>query len=91
MHILLVEDDPSVSDYVARGLSENGHACHVLAANTPDVQIEPGWSTVGATTFGIATDYSYRVFADTLAGRTVVVGLTNAQPGLWVSLRFAVA
>jgi len=51
----------------------------VLAANIPDVWVRPGWSTVPAATFGIQTDYPYRVFAGTLAGRTVVVGLTNAD------------
>jgi two-component system, OmpR family, response regulator len=35
MRILLVEDDLSVSDYVARGLSENGHVCDVLACFRP--------------------------------------------------------
>jgi two-component system, OmpR family, response regulator len=34
MRILLVEDDLSVSDYVARGLSESGHVCDVLADGT---------------------------------------------------------
>jgi two-component system, OmpR family, response regulator len=34
MRILLVEDDPSVSAYVARGLTENGHVCDVLADGT---------------------------------------------------------
>ena len=51
----------------------------VLAANIPDVWIRPGWSTVDAATFGVATDYPYRVFAGTKVGRTVVVGLTNAD------------
>jgi signal transduction histidine kinase len=51
----------------------------VLAANIPDVWVRPGWSNVPAATFGIQTDYPYRVFAGTLAGRTVVVGLTNAD------------
>jgi signal transduction histidine kinase len=51
----------------------------VLAANIPDVWVRPGWSTVEAATFGIVTDYPYRVFAGTMAGRTVVVGLTNAD------------
>ncbi|MFM2351403.1 MAG: hypothetical protein RIR04_2369 [Pseudomonadota bacterium] len=31
MRLLLVEDDPSVSAYVARGLTEAGHVCDVLA------------------------------------------------------------
>lgn len=31
MRILLIEDDPSVSAYVTRGLSEHGHVCDVLA------------------------------------------------------------
>ena len=34
MRILLIEDDPSVSAYVARGLSEQGHVCDVLAEGT---------------------------------------------------------
>ena len=34
MRILLIEDDPSAADYVARGLSENGHVCDVLADGT---------------------------------------------------------
>lgn len=31
MRLLLIEDDPSVSAYVARGLAEAGHVCDVLA------------------------------------------------------------
>lgn len=31
MRILMIEDDVSVSDYAARGLSEAGHVCDVLA------------------------------------------------------------
>ncbi len=31
MRILMIEDDLSVSDYAARGLSEGGHVCDVLA------------------------------------------------------------
>ena len=31
MRLLLIEDDPSVSAYVARGLTEAGHVCDVLA------------------------------------------------------------
>ena len=31
MRILMIEDDPSVADYVQRGLTEQGHACAVLA------------------------------------------------------------
>jgi two-component system, OmpR family, response regulator len=31
MRLLLIEDDTPVSDYVARGLSESGHVCDVLA------------------------------------------------------------
>ena len=31
MRLLLIEDDPSVSAYIARGLSEAGHVCDVLA------------------------------------------------------------
>jgi len=34
MRILIIEDDKSVSDYVARGLSENGHVCDVLDDGT---------------------------------------------------------
>lgn len=34
MRILLIEDDTSVSAYVARGLSEQGHVCDVLAEGT---------------------------------------------------------
>ncbi|RFZ87581.1 DNA-binding response regulator [Shinella sp. WSJ-2] len=34
MRILLIEDDPSVSAYVGRGLSEQGHVCDVLADGT---------------------------------------------------------
>lgn len=34
MRILLIEDDPSVSAYVARGLCEQGHVCDVLAEGT---------------------------------------------------------
>ena len=34
MRLLLIEDDPSVSDYVGRGLTENGHVCDVLADGT---------------------------------------------------------
>lgn len=31
MRLLLIEDDPSVSTYIARGLTEAGHVCDVLA------------------------------------------------------------
>ena len=31
MRLLLIEDDPAVSAYVARGLTEAGHVCDVLA------------------------------------------------------------
>ena len=31
MRLLLIEDDAQVSDYVARGLTESGHICDVLA------------------------------------------------------------
>ena len=31
MRLLIVEDDPSVSAYVARGLTESGHSCDVLS------------------------------------------------------------
>jgi two-component system, OmpR family, response regulator len=31
MRILMIEDDASVSAYVARGLTENGHVCDVLS------------------------------------------------------------
>ena len=34
MRILLIEDDASVSDYVARGLTEGGHVCDVLTDGT---------------------------------------------------------
>ncbi len=34
MRILLIEDDPSAADFVARGLTENGHVCDVLADGT---------------------------------------------------------
>ena len=34
MRILLIEDDPSVSAYVARGVTEQGHVCDVLAEGT---------------------------------------------------------
>ena len=34
MRILLIEDSPSVSEYVARGLSEGGHVCDVLTDGT---------------------------------------------------------
>lgn len=34
MRILLIEDDSAVADYVARGLSELGHVCDVLAEGT---------------------------------------------------------
>ena len=34
MRILMIEDDPSVSAYAARGLSETGHVCDVLADGT---------------------------------------------------------
>ena len=34
MRLLLIEDDPSVSTYIARGLSEAGHVCDVLTDGT---------------------------------------------------------
>ncbi len=34
MRILMIEDDLSVSGYVARGLTESGHVCDVLADGT---------------------------------------------------------
>jgi len=34
MRILLLEDDPSAADYVARGLTESGHVCDVLTEGT---------------------------------------------------------
>ena len=34
MRLLLIEDDPSVSAYVARGLTEAGHTCDVLSDGT---------------------------------------------------------
>jgi len=34
MRILMIEDDPSVADYVQRGLTEQGHVCDVLAEGT---------------------------------------------------------
>ena len=34
MRILMIEDDRSVSDYAARGLTEAGHVCDVLADGT---------------------------------------------------------
>lgn len=54
-------------------------AGRVLAGNMPDVWVKPGWSTVEAASFGVTTDYPYRVFAGTMSGQPVVVGLTNAD------------
>lgn len=34
MRILLIEDDSSAAEYVARGLTEHGHVCDVLADGT---------------------------------------------------------
>ena len=34
MRILLIEDDTSAADYVARGLTEQGHICDVLSEGT---------------------------------------------------------
>ncbi|MGV8987247.1 MAG: winged helix-turn-helix domain-containing protein [Cypionkella sp.] len=34
MRLLLIEDDPAVSAYVAKGLTEAGHVCDVLADGT---------------------------------------------------------
>lgn len=31
MRILLIKDDTTAADYVARGLSESGHVCDLLA------------------------------------------------------------
>ena len=56
-----------------------GRGGDVQASNIPDVPLTPGWSTVEAASFGIATDYPYRVFAGTMSGHLVVVGLTNAD------------
>jgi signal transduction histidine kinase len=51
----------------------------VLAANMPDVWVNPGWSTVEAETFAIPTDYPYRIHAETFGTHSLVVGLTNAD------------
>ena len=34
MRILLIEDDQMAADYAAKGLSESGHVCDVLADGT---------------------------------------------------------
>ena len=31
MRILMIEDDATAADYAAKGLSESGHVCDVLA------------------------------------------------------------
>ena len=51
----------------------------VLAANIPDVWVKPGWSTVDATVVDVPTDYPFRMFAGSLAGYSVIVGLTDAD------------
>ena len=51
----------------------------VLAANIADIWIKPGWSTVEAASLGVATDYPFRVYASTMAGYSLVVGLTDAD------------
>ena len=34
MRVLLIEDDRAAADYIARGLTEQGHVCDVLADGT---------------------------------------------------------
>ena len=60
--------------YLLRGV-----AGEVLAASLPDIWYQPGWSTVEAATLSIPTDYPYRIFAGTVDGYTIVVGLTDAD------------
>ena len=56
-----------------------GTAGEVLAGSLPDIWYQPGWSTVEAATLSIPTDYPYRIFAGTVDGYTIVVGLTDAD------------
>ena len=51
----------------------------VLASSIPDMWFKPGWSTVEAASLHVATDYPYRVFASTVGGYSIVVGLTDAD------------
>lgn len=51
----------------------------VLVANINDIAVASGWSTVAATALGVQTDYPYRVYAGTLHGDYLVVGLSNAD------------
>ena len=56
-----------------------GTAGEVLAGSLPDIWYQPGWSTVEAATLRIPTDYPYRIFAGTVDGYTIVVGLSDAD------------
>ena len=51
----------------------------VLAASLPDIWFKPGWSHVEAATLGVPTDYPYRIFAGTISGYAMVIGLTDAD------------
>ena len=51
----------------------------VLAASIPDIWFKPGWSTVEAASLHVATDYPYRIFAGSVSGYSIVVGLTDAD------------
>ena len=51
----------------------------VLAASIPDMWFKPGWSMVEAATLKVPTDYPYRLFAGTVNGYSIVVGLSDAD------------
>ena len=51
----------------------------VLAANMADIPVEPGWSRAEAASLGVATDYPFRMYAGTMAGYSLAVGLTDAD------------
>ncbi|MGV8987246.1 MAG: ATP-binding protein [Cypionkella sp.] len=51
----------------------------VLASSIPDIWFKPGLSTVAAAKLKVPTDYPYRIFAGTVNGYAIVVGLTDAD------------
>ncbi len=60
--------------YLLRGLEGK-----VLAASVPDMWFKPGWSTVEAASLHVPADYPYRMFAASVHGYSIVVGLTDAD------------
>lgn len=70
-----IKASPDLSTvYLLRGAEDE-----VLAGSLPDIWYQPGWSTVEAETLNIPNDYPYRIFAGTVDGYTIIVGLTDAD------------